>query len=78
MVETIPRETKKGTSKKGQKTHSPKGPKRERASLSFMVRSYLTHMPSNVMNMQIMKSNNNGRSRTRIAYQSNLFFKSRD
>jgi hypothetical protein len=49
-----------GRPKKGQKTHSPKGPKRKRESfsLSFLVESYFTHGPSNATSMQIMRSNN--------------------
>jgi hypothetical protein len=34
--------------------------------------SYLTHNPFNVANMQIVRSNSNGRSRTSITHQCNL------
>jgi hypothetical protein len=34
-----------------------------------MVKSYPTHGPSYVTNMQIVRSNNSGRSRTSITYQ---------
>ncbi len=73
MAETIPRETKS----KGQKTHSPKSPKRRRELVFLMVGSYLTHNPYNVVSMQIVKSNNNGRSKTSITYQSNFILYSK-
>jgi hypothetical protein len=68
MVRTIPGETKRGRPKKGQKMHSPKGPKKGTELVSLMLKSYLTHGPSYVTNMQIMKSNSSGRSRTSITY----------
>ncbi len=37
-----------------------------------MVGNYFTHNPSNVANMQTMRSNNNGRFRIGIAYQTNV------
>ncbi len=68
---------KKGRPKKGQKMYSPKGPKRKKKLVSLMVGNYFTHNPSNVANMQKMKSNNNKRFRTSIACQSNLPFYNR-
>jgi hypothetical protein len=72
-----PRENKKGRPKKGQKMHNLKGPKKARKLISFMVGNYFTHNSSNVTNMQIMRSNSNGKSRINIACQSNFPFKSR-
>jgi hypothetical protein len=66
MARTIPGETRKGRPKKGQKTHSPKGPKRGRELVSLRVGSYLTHNTSNVTNMQIVKFNSSGRSKTSV------------
>jgi hypothetical protein len=76
MARTIPGEKKRGRPKKGQKMHNPKGPKKGK-NYSPVVRSYFTHGPSYVNNMQIMRSNNSGRSRTSIAYQCNLLLYSR-
>ncbi len=43
--------------------------KRGRELIFLMVKSYPTHGPSYVTNMQIVRSNNSGRSRTSITYQ---------
>ncbi len=72
MAGTIPGETKRGRPKKGQKMHSPKGPKKGRKLVSFMIGSHFTHDLSNVTNMQIVKYNSSGRSRTNITCQRNL------
>jgi hypothetical protein len=72
MARTIPRETKRGRPKKGQKTYSPKGPKRGRELVSLVVGSYFIHNAFNVTNVKIMISNNSERSRTSIIYQQNL------
>jgi hypothetical protein len=48
---------KKGRPKKGQKTNSPQEPRKRRKLVPLMVRSYLTHGPSNVACMQITRSN---------------------
>jgi hypothetical protein len=58
----------KGKPKKGQQSHART---KERRKL-FKVGSYLTHIPSNVTYMQIMRSKNNKRFRISIAHQSNL------
>jgi hypothetical protein len=60
MAKTIVGETKRKP-KKGKRTQSPKEPKR-RGLVPLVVGSYFTHSPFNVMCMQIVKSNNNGRS----------------
>ncbi len=77
MVRTIPWETKRGRPKKGQKMYNPKGPKKGTKLVSLVVKSYLTHGPSYVTNMQIMKSNSSGKSRTSITNQCNLLFYSK-
>jgi hypothetical protein len=69
MARTILGATKRVRPKKGQKTHNPKGPKIGKELVSLVVGSYLTHGPSNVTTMQIVKSNNSGRSRPNITYQ---------
>jgi len=56
--------------KKGQQ--SPARTKERRKLVCLMVGSYLTHIRSNVIYMQIMRSKNNKRFRTSIAHQSNL------
>jgi hypothetical protein len=67
MARTIPREAKERS--KEALTEGPK--KRERAS--FYHGRKLSHpWPLNVNNMQIVRSNNNGRFRTSITCQHNL------
>jgi len=72
MVRTITHEIEK----EGQERlehKQPIGIKKERRELvPLVVGSYLTHNPSNVTYMQIMKFNNNGRSRTSICCEHNL------
>jgi hypothetical protein len=63
---------KKGRPKKGQKMNSPQELKKGKKLIPFMVGSYLTYSPSNVTCMQILKFNNNGKSRTRIIFQHNF------
>jgi hypothetical protein len=53
------REDKKGRPKKGQKTNNLHEPRKRRNLVSLMVGSYLTHGHSNVVSMQITRSNNN-------------------
>ncbi len=73
----IPRETKRRRPKKGQETHNLKGAKRGREPVYFIVGSYLTHGPSNVTYMQIVRFNNSGRFRTSIMCQRNLLLYSK-
>ncbi len=47
--------------KKGQKTHGSQEPKKD-----LVLRSYLIHSSFNVVNMQIVRFNNNKRSKARI------------
>jgi hypothetical protein len=49
--------------------HNLQEPKKRKELVPLMVESYLTHDPSNVGTMQIMKFNSNGRSRTNITRQ---------
>ncbi len=68
MAETITRETKR----EGQKMYNLQEPKKRRKLVLLVVGSYLTHDPSNVACMQIVRSNSNGRFRTNITCQRNL------
>jgi hypothetical protein len=70
---TILGEIKEGRPKKGQKMHGLKAPKRGKELVFLMVGSYFTHNPFYVTNMQIVKSNNSGRSRINITCQCNFF-----
>jgi hypothetical protein len=73
MARTIIGETKMEGQKKA-KTQIALGTKEKRGIelVPPMVGNYLTHGPSNVTYMQIVKFNNNGRSRTHITRQHNL------
>ncbi len=53
----------KRKAKERPKDAQPTRTKKGRELVPLVVGSYLTHGPSNVTNMQIMKSNNNGRSK---------------
>jgi hypothetical protein len=78
MAGTIIGKTKKGQPKKGQKTHSQGTQKKKgRELVPLMVGSYLTHCPSNVACMQIVRFNSNRRPRTSIICQCNFRFYSR-
>ncbi len=61
----------KGRPKKGQKMYNQE-PKKGEKLVPLMIGSYLTHNPFNVTYIQIVRSNNNGRSRKNITYQCNL------
>ncbi len=50
----------------------PAKSKERRKLIPFMVGSYFTHSPYNVANMQVVRSNNNRRSRSNIFCQCNL------
>jgi hypothetical protein len=54
----------KGRPKKGRMMCRPGGTKEGRDLVLLVVGSYLTHSPSNVVCMQIVRSNRNSRSRT--------------
>jgi hypothetical protein len=63
--------------KKAKRCMACKKQKKRRELVPLMVGSYLTHNPPNVTCMQIMKSNNNERSKTSITCQHNLPFYSK-
>jgi len=73
MVGTITREVKREGQKKA-KRHNPQEVEKGKELVPLMVGKYFTHSPSNVACMQIVKYNNNGRSKTNIACQCNLPF----
>jgi hypothetical protein len=61
--------------KEGPKHPQPVGIKKKgRELVPLVVGSYFSHGPSNVVQMQIVKSNNNGSFRTSITRQCNFFF----
>ncbi len=64
----------KGRPNKGQWTRSPHEPKKRREVVLLMVGSYLTHNPSNVACIQIVRFKSNRRSRINISCQNNLPF----
>jgi hypothetical protein len=72
MVGTITRKTKKKANERP-KDKQPAKTKKRKKLVPLMVGNYFTHGPSNVTCMQIMKFNTNGRFRTSITYQHNLF-----
>jgi len=66
MVGTITQKTK---GKAKEKLYAqPVGTKEGRELVPLLVGSYLTQNPSNVTNMQIVRSNNNRRSKTNISH----------
>jgi hypothetical protein len=71
MVGTITHKTQ-GTAKERLKDAQPTKTKEGRELVPFMVGSYFTHNPSNVANMQIVRSNINRMFKTCISYQCNL------
>jgi hypothetical protein len=71
MIETIMPKTK-GKAKKRSKEAHQRGIKEGRELVPLMVESYFTHNLSNVICMQIVRSNNNRRPKTSISYQRNL------
>jgi len=72
MVETIIGKTKREGQRKakGQITH--RNQKKGKELVHLVVGNYVIHNPFNVIYMQIMKSNNNGRFKTSITRQHNL------
>jgi hypothetical protein len=67
----------KRKAKERPKDAQPIRTKKGRGLVPLVVGSYLTHGPSNVTNMQIVKSNNNGRSKRSITRQCNILLYSR-
>jgi len=73
MVGTIMQKTK-GKAKKRPQDVQPRGVKEGKELVPLMVESYFTHNLSNVICMQVVRSNNNRRPRTSISHQHNLPF----
>jgi hypothetical protein len=71
MVKTITQKTK-GKAKERPKDVQPARIKERRELVPLVVGSYLTHSLSNVVCIQIMKSNNNRSFKTSISCQCNL------
>jgi hypothetical protein len=71
MVKSITWKTK-GKANKRSTIMQPARTKEGRKLVRVMVRSYVTHILSNVTDMQIMRFKNNKRFRTSIAHQRNL------
>ncbi len=72
MVGTIIRETKREGQRKAKRCTTPMNQKKGEKVILLVVGSYLTHVPSNVTYMQIMRFNSNGRSKTNITRQRNF------
>jgi hypothetical protein len=73
MGPPIARETKREGQRKAKRhTARRKTERKGRELVPIVVGSYLTHGPSNVTCIQIVRSNNNGRSRTIITHQHNF------
>jgi hypothetical protein len=73
MAGTIARETKREGQRKVTRRTTYRNKKRKKL-VPLMVGSYFTCSPSNFACMQIVISNNIGRSRTSITHQHNLLF----
>jgi hypothetical protein len=61
MAETITRETKREGQKKVKRYTTHRNQKKRRELIPFVVGNYLTHGPSTVACMQVVRSNRNGR-----------------
>jgi hypothetical protein len=66
MVGNIASETKSEGQRKAKRQTTRMNQTKRKELVPLVVGSFLTHGPSNVAHMQIMRSNNNGRSRTSI------------
>jgi len=64
MARTIIRETKREGQRKVKKPTTCRNPKKGRKLVLLVGGNSLTHGPSNVTSMQIVRFNNNGRFRT--------------
>jgi hypothetical protein len=71
MAGTIPHNTKGKAKARSKDTESVRT-KEGKELVPLTVGSYFTHNPSNVANMQIVRSNSNKRSRTSFSYQRNI------
>ncbi len=72
MARTITWETKKEGQKKAKRHTNIRTKKKGRKLVPFVVGSYFTHNPFDVACMQIMRPNDNGRSRISITRQCNF------
>jgi 2-phosphoglycerate kinase len=77
MIETIIGETKREGQRKAKRYTTFRNQKNRRELILFMVGSVLTHGPSNVANMKIVRLNNNGRFRTNMTCQCNFLLYSK-
>jgi hypothetical protein len=77
MTGTIKEETKREGQRKAKRHTTCKNQEKGKKLVPFVVGSNLTHGPSNVACMQIVRSSSNGKFRTNITYQRNLPFYSR-
>jgi hypothetical protein len=66
MAGAIIGETKREGQRKAKRQTACRNQKKGRELVLLVVRSYLTHGPSNATCMQIVRSNKNGRSKTSI------------
>jgi hypothetical protein len=72
MVRTIKEETKREGQINAKRCMACRNQEKGRELVLLVVGSYLSHNPSIVACMQIMRFNNNGRFRTNIIHQCNL------
>jgi hypothetical protein len=77
MVGTITRETKREGPRKTKGRTICRNQKKGKELILLVVGSYFTHSPSNVICMQIMRSNSSGRFITNIIRQRNLLIYSK-
>jgi hypothetical protein len=71
MAKTITQRTKAKAKERSKDTQLARIKERKEL-VTLMIESYLTHDPSNVAYIQIMRSNSNKSFRTSISYQHNL------
>jgi hypothetical protein len=74
MVGTKTRERKREGQRKAKRRITCKNQEKEGELAPLVVGNYFTHNPSNVTCMQIVRSNNNGRSKTNIIFNTIFFF----
>jgi hypothetical protein len=77
MVRTIKEETKKEGQRKAKRLTTRRNQEKGKELVPLVVGSYLTHNPSIVTYMQIVRFNSNGRSRTKIIHQFNFLLYNR-
>jgi hypothetical protein len=77
MARTITRRQKSEGQRKAKRRTAPRNQRKERELVPLEVGSYLTHGLSNVVYMQIVRSNSNKKYKTSITCQHNLPFYSK-